>query len=179
MRLPYYSRDHLICASVVCSLLNISNEIHTHPYQERQSPCDSWFVQRGKVRVKTALGSHAGCGQLPTALACRRFSSGTMTSLFITRIFEEHAAVKQSSADGDAVGARKGMDFTSFLDFSLAWDHRSTPPGIRYFFPVLDMNGRGYITQVQIRPHLAVKDLPLLAGKSVLVCVCSDVSFLE
>jgi hypothetical protein len=31
------------------------------------------------------------------------------------------------------------MDLISFTDFVLAWDHRSTPAAIKYFFPIMDL----------------------------------------
>ncbi|GFH14139.1 serine/threonine-protein phosphatase 2A regulatory subunit B'' subunit gamma [Haematococcus lacustris] len=34
------------------------------------------------------------------------------------------------------------MDLTAFADFVLAWDHRSHPAAIKYFFPVLDLKNQ-------------------------------------
>lgn len=48
------------------------------------------------------------------------------------------------------------MDFGAFLDFMLAWDNRSSWVGIQYFFPALDLKGRGYLTQVHKRIDFAV-----------------------
>ncbi len=31
------------------------------------------------------------------------------------------------------------MDLVSFTDFVLAWDHRSHPAAIKYFFPIFDL----------------------------------------
>ena len=42
------------------------------------------------------------------------------------------------------------MDFGAFLDFMLAWDNRSSWAGIQYFFPVLDLQGRGHLRQVTV-----------------------------
>jgi len=70
-----------------------------------------------------------------------------MTPFFISRVFEEHAAAKHSTRFASAVPGQ--MSFESFLDFWLAWDHRSTSVGVRYFFPVLDLNYSGKLTQVQ------------------------------
>jgi hypothetical protein len=30
------------------------------------------------------------------------------------------------------------MDLIDFTDFVLAWDHRSSPAAIKYFFPIFD-----------------------------------------
>ena len=42
------------------------------------------------------------------------------------------------------------MDFGAFLDFMLAWENRASPAGLAYFMPVLDLKGRGYLTQVDL-----------------------------
>ena len=31
------------------------------------------------------------------------------------------------------------MDLVAFTDFVLAWDHRSSPAAVRYFFPIFDL----------------------------------------
>ena len=45
------------------------------------------------------------------------------------------------------------MDFGAFLDFTLAWDNRGSPAGLQYLFRVLDLKGRGYLTQVRVHPQ--------------------------
>jgi hypothetical protein len=34
------------------------------------------------------------------------------------------------------------MDLVAFTDFVLAWDHRSHPAAIKYFFPIMDLQGK-------------------------------------
>ncbi|GFH25481.1 uncharacterized protein HaLaN_23457 [Haematococcus lacustris] len=34
------------------------------------------------------------------------------------------------------------MDLTAFADFVLAWDHRSHPAAMKYFFPVLNLSNQ-------------------------------------
>ena len=100
-------------------------------------------------------------------MACR-FRMGTMTPLFVARLFEEHATApwgpnpglpggaRQGSANpgSPASGGRSGMRWEAFLDFLLAWEHRGSAAGVRYFFPVLDLRGRGYLTQARKQPHV-------------------------
>ena len=89
-------------------------------------------------------------GILPRLMVFR-LSSGTMTPLFVSRIFEEHAPARsRNGAEGEPLSSTVGeMDFTAFVDFALAWDHRATEAGVQYFFSVLDIHSRGYITQVR------------------------------
>ena len=89
---------------------------------------------------------------------------GTMTPLFVARLFEEHATAPCGLRPGPPRGARQGaadpggpavnpssggMPWEAFLDFLLAWEHRGSAAGVRYFFPVLDLRGRGYLTQAR------------------------------
>lgn len=38
------------------------------------------------------------------------------------------------------MGPRDEMDLVAFTDFVLAWDHRSHPAAIKYFFPIMDLS---------------------------------------
>lgn len=37
---------------------------------------------------------------------------------------------------------RDEMDLLAFTDFVLAWDHRSHPAAIKYFFPIIDIESK-------------------------------------
>ena len=78
-----------------------------------------------------------------------------MSQLFQDRLFEEHAASLTSSKANSTSHQQRhtaskssGMDFTAFVDFVCAWENRSSPAAVKYFFPVFDMEGHGYLTQV-------------------------------
>ncbi|KAL6756056.1 hypothetical protein V8C86DRAFT_2657609 [Haematococcus lacustris] len=58
------------------------------------------------------------------------------------------------------------MDLTAFADFVLAWDHRSHPAAIKYFFPVLDLNN-------QVKPKTAT----LITPEDLEVSDVSDIFF--
>ena len=73
---------------------------------------------------------------------------GSFSAIFLDRVYEEHVTSHKSHR---GQGYPNQMDFGAFLDFMLAWDNRSSWVGIQYFFPVLDLKGRGYLTQVQNR----------------------------
>lgn len=81
---------------------------------------------------------------------------GTMTPLFVARLFEEHATAPWAAGGAGhgspnrgnpTIGGRGGMRWEAFLDFLLAWEHRGSAAGVRYFLPVFDLRGRGYLTQ--------------------------------
>lgn len=75
---------------------------------------------------------------------------GSFSCIFLDRLFEEHATSDKSQR---AEGFPNQMDFGAFLDFMLAWDNRGTWSGIQYFFPVLDVAGKGFLTQVKSLPE--------------------------
>jgi hypothetical protein len=85
------------------------------------------------------------------------FSTGTMTPLFVARLFEERAHASGAAGRGRgqrAAAGAAGMGWDAFQDFLLAWEHCGSPAGVRYFFPVLDLRGRGHLTQARAQPGL-------------------------
>jgi hypothetical protein len=76
-----------------------------------------------------------------------------MTSFFIQRLFAQHCSgshVRRAGGNGSkSAGVSEGMDFARFVTFVAAWEDRSHPASIKYFFPLLDLQGRGYIDQVR------------------------------
>ncbi len=41
------------------------------------------------------------------------------------------------------------MDFSAFCTFCAAWEQRHTPAAVRYFFQILDLEGKGHLTPVR------------------------------
>ena len=77
-----------------------------------------------------------------------------MTSFFIQRLFSQYCSsssllrppggATQSSSNK---AGRPVMDFAAFVRFVAAWEDREQPASLKYFFPLLDLQGRGYIDQ--------------------------------
>jgi serine/threonine-protein phosphatase 2A regulatory subunit B'' len=78
---------------------------------------------------------------------CCRNTIGSFSPIFLDRVYEEHLVSHKTCR---AEGYPNQMDFGAFLDFMLAWDNRSSLAGIQYLFPVLDLKGRGYLSQVWV-----------------------------
>ncbi|KAG7028962.1 putative serine/threonine-protein phosphatase 2A regulatory subunit B'' subunit TON2 [Cucurbita argyrosperma subsp. argyrosperma] len=81
----------------------------------------------------------------------REYADGTLTEIFIERVFDEH--VRRNKGGGNT----REMDFDSFLDFVLALENKDTPEGLTYLFRCLDLQGRGYLTTVDI--HTLFRDV--------------------
>lgn len=64
------------------------------------------------------------------------YGTGTLTSVFIDRIFEECLTY-----DGE-------MDYKTYLDFVLALENRHK--SIHYFFRILDVDHQGFLTPMNL-----------------------------
>lgn len=82
----------------------------------------------------------------------REYADGTLTDIFIERVFDEH--VRRGKGGG---GNAREMDFDCFLDFVLALENKDTPEGLTYLFRCLDLQGRGYLTTADI--HTLFRDV--------------------
>lgn len=65
---------------------------------------------------------------------CFSYGSGTLTSVFLDRVFSECLTY-----DGE-------MDYKTYLDFVIALENRQEPQSIAYLFRILDFDHKGYLT---------------------------------
>lgn len=117
----------------------------------------NWFSQQSTNRV---LATFQQWDQdLSSTLNRDEFSNisqGSMTDLFISRIFEEHVGKQRDGlrmlrgGRSSSSTARDEMDLMDFVDFVLAWDHRNHPAALRYFFAVFDLKKQGVITPAEL-----------------------------
>lgn len=138
----------------------------------------SWFAPATAARLVDMFCSLDADGQGLTPGDLIRFSGDNLTGFFVARVFEERAA-SSSSIDASSCTACTSMSSTAhssagigskqlqlacapsqnpgprlglvdFLDFLLAWEHRGTPQGLRYFWPVLDLQRRGHLLRADV-----------------------------
>lgn len=120
----------------------------------------AWFGPANVLRLRRGFGQldADGDGQL-SANDFAQFGDGTLTPCFVQRLFAQHCCSRgggsgrggaAASGSGSSRGAgRTGhMDFPAFVAFVAAWEDRGSSGAARYFFPLLDLQGRGYIDQV-------------------------------
>ncbi|GIL85327.1 hypothetical protein Vretifemale_13805 [Volvox reticuliferus] len=113
------------------------NELKNTQMQEHQL-ISNWFSIQSTQRVyKTFLALDEDMNGLLSRIEFTAISNGTMSPLFISRIFEEHV-MRMRVVQGRTVH-RDEMDLLAFTDFVLAWDHRSHPAAIKYFFDIFDL----------------------------------------
>ncbi|KAH8495091.1 hypothetical protein H0E87_018322 [Populus deltoides] len=92
------------------------------------------------------------------------YADGTLTGIFIERVYDEHVFVMLLIVYDEHVRRGKGgggntreMDFESFLDFVLALENKDTPEGLAYLFRCLDLSGRGFLITPDI--HSLFRDV--------------------
>lgn len=73
-----------------------------------------------------------------------RFGTGTLTCVFIQRVFEE------------CMTYEKEMDYKTYLDFVLAMDNKREPQALQYFFRLLDVNHRNYLNTFDLHYYFKV-----------------------
>lgn len=105
------------------------------------------YVIRANARIHACVGySHIWAHHVvytpispPSPTSFCRLSMGTMSKLFVERVFERFSKSMQG---------RLVMDLYGFVDFMLAWDGRATVQGMAVLFPVFDLDNKGYLNEV-------------------------------
>ena len=73
-----------------------------------------------------------------------QYGGGNLTQVFVKRIFEVHVS-KRRAQQGRYSTAE--MEFPAFVEFELAMSHKKHPNAAAYFFRVLDVGSKGYLTR--------------------------------
>ncbi|XP_024022608.1 probable serine/threonine-protein phosphatase 2A regulatory subunit B'' subunit TON2 [Morus notabilis] len=133
-------------------------ELHQESEEEvtDTEQAENWFSLTSAQRIcdmflALAKDMNGGHGTL-SKQALREYADGTLTDIFIERVFDEHVG----RGKGGGASARE-MDFECFLDFVLALENKDTPEGLTYLFRCLDLQGRGYLTTADI--HTLFRDV--------------------
>ena len=117
-----------------------------------------WFAPANALRLRRGFAEldTDGDGLLsPDDFA--HFGDGTLTTFFVRHLFAQHCSSGgggggggggSNAGGGGRTGVGPQMDFAGFAAFVAAWEERGSPGAVRYFFPLLDLQGRGYIDQV-------------------------------
>ncbi|WZZ38590.1 hypothetical protein YC2023_034849 [Brassica napus] len=114
---------------------------------------ENWFSLTSAQRIcDMFLALDKDCGGSLSKQELKEYADGTLTEIFIERVFDEHVRRGKSGS-----GNSREMDFDSFLDFVLALENKDTPEGLTYLFRCLDLQGRGFLTTADI--HSLFRDV--------------------
>ncbi|KAJ0092264.1 hypothetical protein Patl1_25116 [Pistacia atlantica] len=130
-------------------------ELHQESEEEvtDTEQAENWFSLTSAQRIcDMYLALDKDMNGTLTKQDLREYADGTLTEIFIERVFDEH--VRRGKGSG---GNSREMDFESFLDFVLALENKDTPEGLTYLFRCLDLQGRGYLTTADI--HTLFRDV--------------------
>ncbi|KAK6254544.1 hypothetical protein SCA6_015849 [Theobroma cacao] len=127
-------------------------ELHQESEEEvtDTEQAENWFSLTSAQHMFLALDKDMN-GTL-SKQELQEYADGTLTEIFIERVFDEHVRRGKSGA-----GNNREMDFESFLDFVLALENKDTPEGLTYLFHCLDLHVRGYLTTADI--HSLFRDV--------------------
>ncbi|KAG0572471.1 hypothetical protein KC19_VG098100 [Ceratodon purpureus] len=131
-------------------------ELHQETEEEGggTEPVDNWFSLSSAQRIcDTFLGLDKDMNGTLSKEEVHAYADGTLTKIFIERVFDEHVRRGGRGSGGKA----REMDFESFLDFVLALENRDTPEGLTYLFKCLDLQNRGFLTTVDV--HTLFRDV--------------------
>lgn len=100
-----------------------------------------WFSSRSALQVYAMyLNLDLDHNGMLSKQEFTRFNGGSLTTEFVDELFQQYRMYSQNEK------GEMEMDYKTFLDFILAMDNRHTPEAIRYFWRILDMEGKGYLT---------------------------------
>jgi hypothetical protein len=138
------------------SELFIARVFEEHVATRRGSAWPPQQQQQQQASVGSSSSSSSRAGSLPS------IKSGTSPPRSPNKPAAVATTGDSSSANdvvwppplpADAAGPRDEMDLLAFADFVLAWDHRSHPAAIPYFFKIFDINHQVKTITVNATPE--------------------------
>ncbi|XP_054707643.1 serine/threonine-protein phosphatase 2A regulatory subunit B'' subunit gamma-like [Uloborus diversus] len=122
-------QDILAC-SFLDDLLELRDETLPKDVQEA-----NWFSAPSALRVYGQyLNLDSDHNGMLSKEELARYGTGTLTPIFIERVFQECLTYDRE------------MDYKTYLDFVLALENRKEPQSLQYFFKLLDIQQKNYLT---------------------------------
>ncbi|CBY09248.1 unnamed protein product [Oikopleura dioica] len=123
-------QDILAC-SFLDDLLELRDEELSQELQD-----SNWFSASSVLRI---YGNYLNLDRDHNGMLSRqelqKYGTGSLSPVFLERIYEECLTY-----EGE-------LDYKSYLDFVLAYEYRQEPASIQYFFKLLDIEKKSYLTQ--------------------------------
>eukprot|EP01027_Heterolobosea_sp_BB2_P015719 GEZU01022492.1.p1 GENE.GEZU01022492.1~~GEZU01022492.1.p1 ORF type:complete len:492 (-),score=119.13 GEZU01022492.1:753-2186(-) len=127
------SIDDLMESPVLEELLEVQN---MNPGEENDN---NWFSAGSVTRVYSLwLQLDTNQNRMLSKNELARYTGASLTDVFLDRVFEEC-----NTYEGE-------MDYKTFLDFVLAMENKNTEAGLQFFWRILDVEKKGYITPFHI-----------------------------
>ncbi|XP_042900064.1 serine/threonine-protein phosphatase 2A regulatory subunit B'' subunit gamma [Parasteatoda tepidariorum] len=122
-------QDILAC-SFLDDLLELRDETLPKDVQEA-----NWFSAPSALRVYGQyLNLDTDHNGMLSKEELARYGTGTLTPIFIERVFQECLTYDRE------------MDYKTYLDFVLALENRKEPQALQYFFRLLDIEQKNYLS---------------------------------
>ena len=123
---------------ITSSMLNEFFDLRSENLTEEEEKLN-WFSALSALRIYgNYLSLDVDTNGMLTKSELMRYGSGTLTSVFVDRVFEEC-----HTYDGE-------MDYKTFLDFAIAMENKDTPQALQYFFRLLDIRRQGGLDKFTI-----------------------------
>lgn len=141
----------VLLSNCLAELMELHQEVEDEAAEGEQT--ENWFSLGSAQRIcDVFLSLDKDMNGTLSKQELQEYAEGTLTDIFIERVFDEH--VRRSRSSG---GSGREMDFESFLDFALALENKDTPEGLTYLFRCLDLQNRGFLTTADI--HSLFRDV--------------------
>jgi serine/threonine-protein phosphatase 2A regulatory subunit B'' len=125
---------------VACPILREFNELRQAQSPEVESDHD-WFTYRAALKIYlTYLNLDTDHNGMLSKEEFGEYNNGALTPVFVDRLFEEYRMYRSEAT------RHMEMDYKTFLDFVLAMNHKESPQSLAYFWKILDVDHKGYIT---------------------------------
>lgn len=131
---PLHTEQIKIQDILACSFLDNLLELRDSDLPKDQQQ-NNWFSAPSALRV---YGMYLNLDKDRNGMLSKqelaKYGMGTLTPIFIDRVFQECLTY-----NGE-------MDYKTYLDFVLALENQKEPQALHYFFKILDIDNKGYLT---------------------------------
>lgn len=131
---PLHTEQIKIQDILACSFLDNLLELRDEDLPKDQQQ-NNWFSAPSALRV---YGMYLNLDKDRNGMLSKqeltKYGMGTLTPVFIDRVFQECLTY-----NGE-------MDYKTYLDFVLALENQKEPQALHYFFKILDIDNKGYLT---------------------------------
>ena len=110
-----------------------------HELKNKGRDLKGWFTPASALKVYNSYAElDLDNNGMLSRTELRGFGGGTISELFVTRIFEEFQTYDDQ------------LDYKGYLDFELAMQFRGSTPGLKYIWKLLDIFHKGWLDRTTV-----------------------------